>query len=94
LATLKQVTTLRMLVPTCHDRLPLSSPSCERTSSFLEKGFSGSEFAAAMDVMQSSGFASIVIAVSAIAARVAAPKRAFNSIAPPTAGISGVRKAA
>jgi hypothetical protein len=83
-----------MLVPTCHDRLPLSSPSGERTWPFLGKGFSGSEFAVAMDVMQSSGFAGIVIGVSAIAARVAALKRAFNSIAAPTAGISGVRKVA
>ena len=94
LATLQQVTTLGMLVPTCHDRLPLSSPSCERTWLFLGRGFSGNEFAAAMDALQSSGFASIVIEVSAIAARVAALKRASNSIAAPTAGISGVRKAA
>jgi hypothetical protein len=47
-----------------------------------------------MDAMHSSGFASIVIVVSAIAARVAAPQRAGNSTAAPTAGISGVRKAA
>jgi len=83
-----------MLVLTCHDRLPLSSLFCERTWPFLARRFSGNAFADALDAARCSGFASTAIEASAIAAGVAEPKHASNSTASPTAGISGVRKAA
>jgi hypothetical protein len=94
LAALNRSPRFWMLVLTCHDRLPLSSPFCERTWLFLASGFCDSEFAAAMDAKPFSGSAAIVIGDRAIAARVAVLKRGCNSTAAPTVGISGVWKAA
>ena len=59
----------------------------------MEKWFSGSAFAAARDARRCSGFAHIVIADSAIAARPAAPKPGAGSTGRPTAAISRVPKA-
>ena len=80
-----------MLVLTCHDRLPLSSPVSGRTWP-QAIGFSGSAFVAAGDAMRCSGSADIVIAGSATVARVAAPKHVGNNTAAPTAAINGARK--
>jgi len=59
----------------------------------MGKRFLGSGSAAAADVMQCSGSASIVIGDSAIAVVSAVPPRVSSSAAMLTAGISGVRKA-
>jgi len=82
-----------MLVLTCHERLPLSSPRLRGTWRFMAKWFCGSGFAVAVDVMRCSGFASTAIAGSAIAAPPAAPPHDFSRGAAPTVGISGVLKA-
>lgn len=58
----------------------------------MVKRFSGSGLAAAADVMQCSGFVSIVIADNAIAAPLAVPKHASSNGAAPTAAISRVSK--
>jgi hypothetical protein len=72
----------------------LSSPFCEKVWAYLASGFCGSEFAATMDAERFFGSAATVIADSAIAARLAGLKLAFNSTAAQTAGISRVRKVA
>jgi len=59
----------------------------------MEKWFSGSEFAAARDARRCSGFVSIAIGGSAIAARRAARLPGASNAVPPTAGTRGVRKA-
>ena len=59
----------------------------------MEKGFSGSAFAAARDARRCSGFVPIAIADNAIAARSAAPKPGAGSTGRPTAVISRARKA-
>ena len=59
----------------------------------MEKWFSGSGFVAARDARRCSGFVRTVIAGSAIAARLAARKLGAGNAAPPTAAISGVRRA-
>ena len=81
------------LVLPCHEPLPLSKSACEGGWRFMEKWFSGSAFAAARDARRCSGFARIVIAGNAIAARPAAPKPGAGSTGRPTAAISRVRKA-
>jgi hypothetical protein len=78
----------------CHDRLPLSSPVCGATWRFPPRKFYGSAFAAVMDAMRCSGSVRIVIGASTTVARVAGQKHGCSSTAAPTAGISGVPKAA
>jgi hypothetical protein len=58
----------------------------------MGKRFSGSGSAAAADVMQCSGSASIVIGVKVIAAPLAVPKHVSSNGAAPTAAINGVAK--
>ena len=58
----------------------------------MVKRFSGSGFAAAANVRQCSGSASIVIGVNVIAAPHAVPKHVSSNGAAPTAAISGVSK--
>ena len=58
----------------------------------MEKWFSGSGFAAAVNATRCSGSASIVIADSAIAASFAALKLGASNDAAPTAATSGARK--
>ena len=54
---------------TCHDLLPLSSPTLGHGWRLTAKLFSGSGFAAAVDAAQCSGFAGTAIVGSVIAAR-------------------------
>jgi len=56
------------------------------------KRFSGSAFAAAVDVIQCSGSVGIVIGGNAIAALLAVPKHVSGNAAAPTASTSGVSK--
>ena len=59
----------------------------------MAKWFSGSEFAAARGARRCSGYVRTAIAGSVIAARLAAWRPVASNIVPPTAVISGARKA-
>jgi len=77
----------------CHCPAP-SVERCGATWRFPPTKFYGSAFAAVMDAMRCSGSVRIVIGASATVARVAGLKHGCSSTAAPTAGISGVPKAA
>ena len=80
------------LVLTCHDRLPLSSPTRIHGWRLMAKWFFGSGFAAALDATRCSGSASTVIADTVIAVPLAALKPGSSSDAAPTAVTSAARK--
>jgi hypothetical protein len=81
------------LVLPWHEPLPLSKSAGVDVWRFMEKWYCDRGFVAARDVRRCSGFARTAIAGSAIAARLAARKRAASNAAPPTAVTSVVWRA-
>ena len=82
------------LVLTWHDRLAVVQPRLRRRWRFTAKWFCVSGFASATGVMPCSGSVNTAIADSVIAVPPAAPTPGDSSDGAPTAGISGVPKAA